>query len=78
MLDKFKNENTFCFGDLNARFGDPHSLSADILYTANPDTVINSNGKTLKKIVQNMSYNFVNGMCLNHTICDSDFSYFRG
>ena len=70
-LEKFKKDSTLCFGDLNTRFGEPRVIRDDANYNSNPDTVVNSNGRTLKwrsRITSSMVY-------INY---ESNFSYFRG
>ena len=70
-LEKFKKDSTLCFGDLNTRFGEPRVIRDYANYNPNPDTVVNSNGRTLKNHI-------VNGLYTDKINCESNFSYFRG
>ena len=77
-LEKFKEDSTLCFGDLNTRFGEPRVIRDDANYNPNPDTVVTSNGRTLKKLVIEKVYHIVNGLYTDKINCESNFSYFRG
>ena len=77
-LEKLKKFSSLCFGDLNTRFGEPRIIREDANYNPNSDTVVNSNGRTLKKLVMEKSYHIVNGLYTDKINCESNFSYFRG
>ena len=79
LLSNFKTTPTCLIGDLNTRFGQPPQLNEDISYKTNPDQDLNSNGRTLKRILkEEKSFHLLNGLQYGQLDCDTDLTYFQG
>ena len=79
LLSHFKHTPTCIIGDINARFGTPPRFSENIVYKANPDKVVNANGRTLLRIMnENQSFHILNGSQIGNLDCDTDFTFFKG
>ena len=78
VIDTFINSKLLIFGDLNSRVGTPPPY-AGIIYTENPDSVINQHGRSLLSIMQKYSLHLVNGYSsIDGEQYDSNFTYFKG
>ena len=79
LLSNFKHIPTCLIGDMNSRFGQPPMFNENIAYNDNPDTIINTNGRTLIQMIkQNKSFHLLNGLRSQELICDTDFTFFKG
>ena len=77
-LMNFKDVPTCVLGDMNARFGQPPE-SDEIAYQQNPDDKVNTNGRTLLDMLEDVeSFHIVNGLKYHDLKCDSAHTYFRG
>ena len=66
-------------GDLNSRFGQPPLFDEQMSYKANPDKIINANGRSLIRILnEEKSFHLVNGLETKSLHCDSTFTFFLG
>ena len=61
-------------GDLNSRIGNLAN-KGPILYRHNPDSEMNSNGKTLKQICNRYNVRPLNNASYNNNIFDGDFTF---
>ena len=77
MIEHFKNRQIIIIGDMNSRVGTPTKHMFD--YIENPDVTINSNGRSLLKILErNDDLFIVNGLNDSNITCESKFTFFRG
>ena len=75
-MNHFKDRHVYVMGDLNSRTGTPNG---QLEYNENPDTIINTHGRTLMKILEdNQGWNIVNGAKYNYRTYDSNFTFYRG
>lgn len=79
-LNNFEETPLIIAGDMNARFGTQLPISSlEITYKDNPDTEMNSNGRSLLKILENnKKFHILNGIQINNKNFDTDFTFFRG
>ena len=78
LYNKYKTKNFLLLGDLNARIGDILYKDPTIKHNINPDNVINSNGRQLRKWVdENDDMILINGLQRGGNF-DSKFTFYRG
>ena len=76
--NKFQSTHLIITGDLNARMGSVIYKNDSIRHTANPDPVINSNGRDLLEwIGSNNDMILVNGYIKGDITFDSTFTCYR-
>ena len=79
LLSNFKHIPTCLVGDTNSRFGQPPRFEENIIYKSNPDKVLNGNGRTLLRILnENKTFHILNGLQFDDLDCDTDFTFFKG
>ena len=79
LLSNFIQTPTCLIGDMNSRFGQPPRFSGNIVYNNNPDKVLNSNGRTLLRTLnENKSFHLLNGLQTRDLDCATDFTFFKG
>ena len=79
LLSNFKHVPTCVIGDMNSRFGQPPRFNGDITYKDNPDKILNTNGRTLIRILnENRTFHILNGLQFDDLDCDSEFTFFKG
>ena len=79
LLSHFEHTPTCIIGDINSRFGQPPRNDGGIVYKTNPDKVLNSNGRTLLRIMnEKKSFHILNGAQIGDLNCDTDFTFFKG
>ena len=80
IMNNFKDTPTFIIGDLNSRYGEMAPTSDETtVYTENPDKVMNSNGRSLIRILrEEEKFLIVNGLNWGSTQHENDFTFFRG
>ena len=79
LLSNFEHIPTCIFGDLNSRFGQPPRNGGNIVYKDNPDKILNSNGRTLLRVLnERKSFHILNGIETGGMNFDTDFTFFKG
>ena len=63
-------------GDLNSRCATP--INVRYQYSVNPDITVNANGRKMLKLCAENDLVIANGLNLEDTQFDSDFTYHRG
>ena len=77
IIQNFPGDNVYMMGDMNARYATPDNTHTH-QYAANPDCVINANGRKLLSLCSESKLVMVNGLKYHSRQLDTNFTYHRG